>query len=548
MATEAQILQQINDNIVANGNNAITADVLRPILQEILAFIPQEMGVLTDLETEDQSNAVAAINELTNLLQNPGGSTNPLVEIVEVASNYTPINSLNRAIHQVSNQNNNPVTITIPAAVTGPTLSINDPQIGSFYDFYQLEAANVPVFVLEPGVAVYVEDGDSLKFTGVNSGVRLIKVAPNVWRFIRITKNGGAFREAVTGSIVTDLAGDKFTNGKVGINEQNPDHNLDIKGDQKTTWVAEDERVVSSHVGDAAFSDLGIPDGAIKGAIMTASKHPDYLNGHVYMFSGDVGAFKFINLMSVKDVLTPGSSSEARILTYALNSNTLEKFAQVRAINTAGDNAGLTAVNGADVEDPYTWYYAIKAGIFSNMYHTPYGFEIRQGRLHLKDYEAPYKFVEGYDHGDGLVAGAPTKGLAVDAAGLVQTINTYIEKTVVLSSADVINLDGIDKEIVPAPGANKVIVLDKLIYIVEPGATAFGNDTTIFIKIGTSYVGEANVVLTTTTKKVFMCNLYDGQGNTEIPINQALSLEAESDPASGNGTLKVIASYKILDI
>src|SRR5690606_7783499 len=64
--TEAQVLALINQFIVANGNNEITANVLRPILEEMVKQPNDKIGELPDLNTTDKTNIVAAINELIN--------------------------------------------------------------------------------------------------------------------------------------------------------------------------------------------------------------------------------------------------------------------------------------------------------------------------------------------------------------------------------------------------------------------------------------------------------------------------------------------------
>lgn len=63
---EAAVLSLINLYIVANGNNDITADVLRPILQAILSQPNDKIGELTDLDTTDKDSIVNAINELVS--------------------------------------------------------------------------------------------------------------------------------------------------------------------------------------------------------------------------------------------------------------------------------------------------------------------------------------------------------------------------------------------------------------------------------------------------------------------------------------------------
>lgn len=61
--TEAEVIQLIIDIIVANGNNQITANVLRPVLLAMLEQSNDKMGELSDLDTTDKTNLVNAINE-----------------------------------------------------------------------------------------------------------------------------------------------------------------------------------------------------------------------------------------------------------------------------------------------------------------------------------------------------------------------------------------------------------------------------------------------------------------------------------------------------
>lgn len=64
--TEAQIIALINQYIITNGNNEITAAQLNPILLAMLMQPNDKVGDLEDLQTTAQTNIVAAINELVN--------------------------------------------------------------------------------------------------------------------------------------------------------------------------------------------------------------------------------------------------------------------------------------------------------------------------------------------------------------------------------------------------------------------------------------------------------------------------------------------------
>lgn len=64
--TEAQVLALINLYIISNGNNEITADVMRLILVAMLGQPNDKVGELGDLDTTDKTSIVNAINELKN--------------------------------------------------------------------------------------------------------------------------------------------------------------------------------------------------------------------------------------------------------------------------------------------------------------------------------------------------------------------------------------------------------------------------------------------------------------------------------------------------
>ena len=63
---EAAVLALINLYIVANGNNEITADVLRPVLVAMLEQPNDKIGELGDLDTTNKDSIVDAINELVS--------------------------------------------------------------------------------------------------------------------------------------------------------------------------------------------------------------------------------------------------------------------------------------------------------------------------------------------------------------------------------------------------------------------------------------------------------------------------------------------------
>ena len=84
--TEQQVIDLINQWIVANGNNEITATVLNPILIAMIQQSNDKIGELGDLNTDDKDTIVEAINWVYSQISSGAitihtGGDNP---------NYTP--------------------------------------------------------------------------------------------------------------------------------------------------------------------------------------------------------------------------------------------------------------------------------------------------------------------------------------------------------------------------------------------------------------------------------------------------------------------------
>lgn len=183
MATEAEIQQQIDTDIVPNGQNEITADVLRPVLAKLLGFTADQVGNLEELETTAQDNTVEAINEVRQIALNPPEFAAAPVKIINADSDFELKNLYNKGVYEVADNSGNAVNITIP--VDNNTI-ITDPKIGDFYDIFQTSLVS-PLFVWDPDIfTILREPGELMELNGIGSGIRLIKLGLNKWRFYRL--------------------------------------------------------------------------------------------------------------------------------------------------------------------------------------------------------------------------------------------------------------------------------------------------------------------------------------------------------------------------
>ena len=64
MITEAEVIALINQYIIANGNNEITGPIANDVMVNMVVQPNQKIGELSDLETPDTTNIVAALNSL----------------------------------------------------------------------------------------------------------------------------------------------------------------------------------------------------------------------------------------------------------------------------------------------------------------------------------------------------------------------------------------------------------------------------------------------------------------------------------------------------
>lgn len=123
----ASVLQAISENIIPNNNNEITANVLRPILIEMLQQPNELIGLLSNLNTSDNSTLVGAINELKSdlgqlnnitIYQGVGNPNNNSLLTPNISDFYSELDLSNNpidlwvynGIQWVSISNDNPVS------------------------------------------------------------------------------------------------------------------------------------------------------------------------------------------------------------------------------------------------------------------------------------------------------------------------------------------------------------------------------------------------------------------------------------------------------
>lgn len=123
-----------------------------------------------------------------------------------------------------------------------------------------------------------------------------------------------------------------------------------------------------------------------------------------------------------------------------------------------------------------------------------------------------------------------------------------------VSSAEINSLNSSPIELVPAPGAGKIIVPVKIIYWFTRTTTAFTADPTIrtrYAGIATDLFSGVSFFMTTasageTFRTLEPTDYNFGYGGSD-PRNAAIQLSASVNNTTGTGTLKVGLAYYILE-
>lgn len=149
-----------------------------------------------------------------------------------------------------------------------------------------------------------------------------------------------------------------------------------------------------------------------------------------------------------------------------------------------------------------------------------------------------------------------TSGVATLSSGVLNIPNyteevPHQQKLVTLSAAQIISLNGASSlELIPAPGAGKIIVVSEILFFLDYGGVAF-NITTVsgYVRLtygsSVAWVGSSNYIsiLNKTADYYLTSNEY-----LEPEANQALNFHSSSIAVTaGDSLVKFNIVYRILD-
>jgi hypothetical protein len=161
--------------------------------------------------------------------------------------------------------------------------------------------------------------------------------------------------------------------------------------------------------------------------------------------------------------------------------------------------------------------------------------------------------IQTYVEGDDSTIGNPTKTFTInDINNLVEQnsgSSVYTTKVVELTPTQIISLNGSSSlELIPAPGAGKIIVVSDILFFLDYGGVAFNITGSGYVRFAYgSSAGNALTNYTSILNKTADYYLTSNQ-SLEPEANQALNFKSDSiSVTQGNSTVKFSIVYRILN-
>lgn len=124
------------------------------------------------------------------------------------------------------------------------------------------------------------------------------------------------------------------------------------------------------------------------------------------------------------------------------------------------------------------------------------------------------------------------------------------ERTIDITSAEILLLNSAPKALVVAPGPGKVIEFMSAVFFLDFGGTAYDNSANLTVQTIAGDTAQSDAIAYGACLELGA----DGYGmfqvlsaETVINVNDGLELVASTVPGAGNGTLKIKVMYRIHD-
>lgn len=285
-------------------------------------------------------------------------------------------------------------------------------------------------------------------------------------------------------------------------------------------------------------------------------KDGDIISATLYLTNVTVGAYK-VEIFGEEipsHLLT--NIIEVRGMYSASNSKFIVSIHPSFGIDGLQIDADLMAASAVT-----TSKIAANAVTYAKIQSTTRGYVLRGGASGVEEHNAK---TSGYILlGDGTdIKSTPVTGdIAIDGSGvttiqdgvitedkLAFSLSSYLEASITLSSAQILDLYDTPVELVAQPGVGKYIeVISASAYNNYDSAAYNAGTDLLELQVGTTKVWSwTNAFLESTTDKASQGTRVD---DAELPVNKGINITTTTaDPTTGQGTIKISVIYRVITI
>jgi hypothetical protein len=129
----------------------------------------------------------------------------------------------------------------------------------------------------------------------------------------------------------------------------------------------------------------------------------------------------------------------------------------------------------------------------------------------------------------------------------VGAVSEEITFDITIPSAQILTSNTSPVTILPAPGANKAIIIDSIIVTMAAGGTPYATNTSGFVIYNNGPQSVGTLVLDELPGRIIKM-LYS-TGNDSIAFNEHVYyITSEGNPTAGDGDMRLIGKYRIIDL
>lgn len=376
-----------------------------------------------------------------------------------------------------------------------------------------------------------------------------------------------SFKDALTGLPNTGTTTDATREGIIGLNEPNPEEQLDMVGDSstggfKSQYTYDDGTIVRSQFGgENILSELGVPSGTIKGFAIDMTNIYGYNNTRSYIFGGNfsqitggmnlqggagisaLSGTDFASRINFEPIIEDSIDDwRGKFQTYNVNNDYVDLMIGTKGVGSNYLNEAQAKFQVYNDEgDNSTFIISPHILTYNNL-------------ITLNGYANNTVFKEGYVHTDDVsktgtassTIGKASYSLSVDDVGHVMATPVTYHKTITIVPSELYNSNTTPIVLIPSQGENTLISVDRAYVDYSNSSLIFNCSASLYLTFSdySNAISETGNILTQGSDYIDMFK--EEGGRNPLLKNSPLYLTIQTDGTQGDADIKIHISYTII--